>query len=282
MKFTGVKAQIRRVSYPIFQVMDNLVEQLKEALINNDLSAVRGEIDVLAKDSDWTQIANLLRISMESLYQKHWLKTNHVLLSLFMLPELLGIDCNIFSEISSMQQPRSVMQVYDSLFELLVRIAENQIKNGGSTLFFNVERMSSTRSAIIIPDLIEARYRETLFVLQEIDNILPKLTKEWVDVSRLWRTSNGFRLLKVRNIGTLIHINEYKELRNRLIKELNCDPTGIEQECDRLQAEDTPKYLQLSQTLEDFMTGLIASLGIRGKFDQYYKTWIDHEGLDEF
>jgi len=262
--------------------MDDPAEQLKEALINNNLKAVRGEIDVLSKDSDWIQIANLLRISMESLYQKHWLKTNHVLLSIFMLPELLGIDSNIFREISSIQQSTSVAQASEFLFELLIGITENQIKNGGSTLFFNVDRISSTRSAVIIPDLIKARYRETLFVLQEIDNMLPKLTKEWVDVSRLWRTSNGFRLLKARNIGTHIHINEYKELRDRLVRELNCDPATIKKECDGLRIEDNSKYLMLSQTLEEFMTGLIASLGIRGKFDQYYKTWIDHEGLDEF
>lgn len=262
--------------------MDIPAEQLKEALFTNDLDAVRRGIEDFRKDSDWMQISNHLRLAMESLYQKHWLKTNHVILSIFMLPELLGIDCNIFNEIGSVQDDRSIAHASDSLFDSLIGLAEDQIRNGGSTLFFNINRISSTRSAIIISDLIEARYRETLFVIEETDEMIPKLTKDWIDVSRLWRTSNGFRLLKARNLGTHIHINEYRELRNRLVKELNCELNGIKTECDRLRKEGYSKYLRLTRTLDDFMTGLIASLGIRGKFDQYYKTWIDHEGLDEF
>ncbi len=262
--------------------MDDSAERLMEALTNSNLDRVRIEIEEISKYSDWIQISKILRVSLESLYQRHWLKTNHVLLSIFMLPELLGIDCDIFNELNSIHKYTSVAHASESLFQLLIRRAENQIKNGGSTLFFSVDRISSTRSAIIIPDLIEARFRETLLVLQEIDDMLPQLTKEWLDVSRLWRTSNGFRLLKARNIGTHIHINEYKELRNRLAKELNCEPDSIKAECDVLKKGGNSKYLLLSRTLEDFMNGLIASLGIRGKFDQYYKTWIDHEGLDEF
>ena len=262
--------------------MDDSAEQLKEALLSNNLDAARGEIEGFRKGSGWTQISNLLRITTESLYQKHWLKTNHVILSIFMSPELLGIDCNIFKEISSIQEDRSITQASDSLFESLIGLAKNQIRNGGSTLFFNIDRISSTRSVVIISDLIEARYRETLFVLEETDEMIPRLTKDWIDVSRLWKTSNGFRLLKARNLGTLIHINEYKELRNRLVKELNCELNGVKAECDRLRKEGHSKYLLFSRTLEEFMSGLIASLGIRGQFDQYYKTWIDHEGLDEF
>lgn len=262
--------------------MDDPAERLKKALLNNDLDAAREEIENFRKSSDWMQTSNLLRITMEALYQKHWLKTNYVLLSIFRSPELLGIDCNIFKEIGSIEEDRSITEASDCLFESLLSLTKNQIRNGGSTLFYNIDRISSTRSVVIISDLIEARYRETLFVIEEIDEMIPKLTKDWMDVSRLWRTGNGFRLLKARNLGILLHINEYKELRSRLAKELNFEPNSVKIECDRFRKEGHSKYLRLSQTLEDFMNGLIASLGIRGKFDQYYKTWIDHEGLDEF
>jgi transcription initiation factor TFIIIB Brf1 subunit/transcription initiation factor TFIIB len=153
---------------------------------------------------------------------------------------------------------------------------------GGSTLFFDVTQIASTRSAIIAAELIQARYRETIHVLNEIDELLPTLTKEWVNVSRLWRTGNGYRMLRARELAVLIHVKEYNEIRNHLVKELNVPPDKVAEESNRLTEEGKSDYLQISITLDEFLTGLIASRGIRGEFEPHYKTWIDHEGLDEF
>ncbi|MFW9964980.1 MAG: hypothetical protein ACFFCX_15525, partial [Candidatus Sifarchaeia archaeon] len=167
------------------------------------------------------------------------------------------------------------------LFVRVIEIVKKQLKKGGSTLFFNINEISSTPSAIITSELIQARYRETILVLDEINLKLPSLTKEWVDVSRLWRTGNGFRTLKARGLGIHIHIKEYKEIRDLLVKEMMLDSNKLSDESLKLRKEDS-KYLQFSKTLDEFVSGLIASRGVRGSFDPYYKTWIDHEGLDEF
>jgi hypothetical protein len=262
--------------------MENPAEQLLDLLVQDKVDDLRLLINEFVNTLQWRDIVALLRKATQSIYEKHWLKANHVILTIFDCPELLGVDCDLFNELTSIRQPVNMRQASDFLFERMLKTIDAQLRDGGSTLFFNVERISSTKSALILSDLIQARNRETLFVLQEIDGTLPTLTKEWVDVMSLWKTGNGFRLLRARHLGKLIHINDYMEIRDRLAKEMNIEPRDISVECDRLRASGRSEFLRFSKTLEEFVTGLIASLGIRGTFDPYYKTWIDHEGLDEF
>lgn len=262
-------------------------EKIYELLTTDDSRGLESIIDKdlqtqIQSQDEWNDLVTILQAACFEIYHRHWLKSHHSILSLFRMPELLGVDCTVFKELRSINKPANIRQASDSLFEILVDISRLQFKNGGSTLFFNVELISSTRSAIITADLIQARYRETIHVLNEIDEVLPSLTKEWVDVSRLWRTGNGFRILRARNMGILIHIKEYKEIRDLLAQEMKVNSEEISGESRRLRREGNSQYLQLSITLDEFVTGLVASRGIRGTFEPHYKTWINHGGLDDF
>ncbi len=241
--------------------------------INN---VIRNDVQ---SNNDWKEFVNILRVACSKTYQKHWLKTHQIMFSVFKIPELLGVDCDFFSELRAIPQPNSILHASNSLSDVLIEIAKIQLKTGGSTLFFKIDSISSTKSAVITSDLIEARFRETVLVLNEIDRIIPTLTKEWVDVSRLWRTGNGFRLMKATDLGVVIHVKEYQEIRKLLLGEMKIDSVNLS-EVSRNIGE--AEYLLLSETLDKFVTGLIASRGIRGTYEPHFKTWIDHEGLDEF
>ncbi len=262
--------------------MLEFAEEIKDYLVQDNVDAVQSLIDGLIKEYEWKEIVSLLQTVTRSLYKKHWLKIQHMVLSIFNLPELTGVDCDIITEIGSIPHPDSIEHASELLFDNLIQVAKTQFRSGGSTLFFRVDKLTSTRSVIIVPDLIEARYRETIFVLAEYDELLPTLTKDWIDVSRLWRSGYGIRILKARNQGLLIHIKDYKEIRDRLARELGFDLKKITEEKDRLIRESNSDYLQLSQQLDVFVLSYIVSLGIRGKFDPYYKSLINHEDLDEF
>lgn len=256
-----------------------LATDSSEGLVSIITSLLKAEIK---SKEDWEALVKVLHVACQDTYQKHWLKTQHVMLSLFGVPELLGVDCSIFNELRSLDVPTTMKQASDSLFSVLSEMVRRQLNNGGSTLFFDVNHLSSTRSAILVSDLIKARFRESVHVLNEIDEMIPSLTKEWVDVSRLWKTGNGFRLLKARNPGIHMHIKEYQEVRDLLAGELDVNPKDLKEISNRLRLEGKSNYLQLSKTLDAFVMGLIASRGIRGTFDPYFMSWIDHEGLDEF
>jgi hypothetical protein len=89
-------------------------------------------------------------------------------------------------------------------------------------------------------------------------------------------------MLRARDMGILIHVKEYQEIRDLLAREMKVSAGKIAEESNRLREEGMSDFLQLSTTLDDFVTGLIASRGVRGTFEPHYKTWINHEGLDEF
>jgi len=264
--------------------MDIDTELILEMLADDNTAALSRLLDNILRDEvhsdkDWKELVNILRIAFSKTYQTHWLKTHKVLFELFEIPELLGADCNVYEELKAIQQPFNVQQASDRLFEIIVEIARSQLTSGGSTLFFNIGRISSTRSAVITSDLIDARYRETVMVLNEIDSTIPTLNKEWIDVSKLWRTGNGFRLMKATELGVVIHIKEYEGIRDLLLNELDIDSDRLSTESQRFKEVE---YLHLSESLEKFVTGLIASRGIRGIYEPHFRAWIDHEGLDEF
>ncbi|MFW9808988.1 MAG: hypothetical protein ACFFE6_06365 [Candidatus Thorarchaeota archaeon] len=260
----------------IYEVLANDQSEELKSIISNAL-----DTEVKSKQ-DWDDLVTILQVACSETFQKHWLKTNHTVFSIFEVSELLGVDCIPFNELRLIETPRNFEQVSNRLFYKLIENAKAQFLKGGSTLFFNVGIISSTRSAIIAADLIDARYRETIHVLNEIDELLPSLTKEWVNVSRLWRTGNGYRILKARSTGQVIHVKEYEEIRNLLAKEMKISSDDIARESIRLRKKGFSEYLQFSKTFDEFVTGLIASRGVRGTFESHFKAWIDHEGLDEF
>ena len=262
--------------------MLEFAEEIKDYLVQDNVRAVQNLIDELIKDNEWNEIVDLLKTVTRSLYKKHLLKTHQMVLTIFKLAELLGVDCDIFSELSSIPEPDSIDNASNLLFDNLIQVAKTQFSSGGSTLFFNVDNLSKTRSIIIIPDLIEARYRETIFILSEYNELLPTLTKEWIDASRLWRTGYGLRLLRARNHRLLIHVKDYKVIRDLLAKELGFDLKNITEEKDRLIRENNSDYLQLSQELDVFVLSYIISLGVMGKFDSKYRSLIDPEDSEEF
>jgi hypothetical protein len=267
--------------------MESKTDIIYELLANDNVEGLVSIIRKMMKNDvqskkDWDDLITILQVGCQETYHKHWLKTHHIVLSIFGMPELRGVDCSLFSELRSLGTPKSFEHAADKFFLILEEIAGTQFKNGGSTLFFDATKISSTRSAILIADLIQARYRETIHVLNEIDEMLPSLTKEWVNIGRLWRTGNGFRMLRARNRGVLIHMKEYGDIRNLLAREMKVDPEKISDESRKLKEEGKADYLQLSKPLNEFVEGLIASRGVRGTFEPHYKTWIDQEGLDEF
>ena len=261
--------------------MIEFAEEIKDYLAQDNIRGVQTLLDELINDNEWTEIVVLLKTVTTALYKKHLLKTHQIVLTIFGLAELLGVDCDIFAEMRSIPQPDSIEHASNLLFDNLIQVAKTQFSSGGSTLFFDVDKLSKTRSVIIIPDLLEARYRETVFILAEYDEILPSLTKDYVDASRLWRSGYGLRSLKARNQGLMIHVKDYKEIRNRLAKELGLDLKKITEERSRFIREGNSEYLQLSQSLDVFVLSYIVSLGVIGKFDPRYKSLIDPEDSED-
>ncbi|MFX1605056.1 MAG: hypothetical protein ACFFDD_04050, partial [Promethearchaeota archaeon] len=51
--------------------------------------------DIQSKD-DWERLVSILEVACLETYHKHWLKTHHIILSIFRMPELRGVDRSLF------------------------------------------------------------------------------------------------------------------------------------------------------------------------------------------
>ncbi|MFX0108494.1 MAG: hypothetical protein ACFE7R_09440, partial [Candidatus Hodarchaeota archaeon] len=198
------------------------------------------------------------------------------------MPELFGVDCELYTIIHLEEEPENLGLAAHNLYEVVASLVRMQLNTGGSTLFFNVERMLTSKSAGLIEYLVKARTRETVLVLDELDKSVSTLGKDWVNVSRLWRTGNGFRLLRAKEVGRHIHLKDYASVRELLLSEIEIKSEDIETTAATLRKRGETQYLALSERLDDFVRLVISSRGIRGRFEPYYRPWVDLEGIDDF
>ena len=111
--------------------MDIDTELTLELLADDNISSLSSLLENTLRDevhsvNDWKDLVNILRNAFTRTYQKHWLKTNKILLSLFKIPELVGVDCNIFDELRAIEQPFNLGQASNRLFEILIEILLSQ------------------------------------------------------------------------------------------------------------------------------------------------------------
>lgn len=257
--------------------------KITKILAEDDTARLRTYASKMLIDSkmDWIEFIAFLRQASRKVHSKYWLKRSHTVLMIFDAVDLLGIDDNIFDILQSIEGSDDWRTTSELAREALMKTARSQLQSGGSTLFFNIDRMSKTESVTLIPDLVQARHRETLFIISDYEDVLSNLDREWVDVTRLWRTTNGFRALRSRNYGTAIHVREYQEIRNMILEEIGVHLDDVNSERKKLEEEQT-RYLNLSNELNNFISALVSSYGIRGNYDPVYKSSFDYMGVDDF
>ncbi|MFX1370104.1 MAG: hypothetical protein ACFFAY_16055, partial [Promethearchaeota archaeon] len=158
-------------------------------------------IDNQLEVDEWGTIVDLLQLATAHLYHRNWLRSGKVMLSLIDMPELFGLDSDIFKLMKSLNHISNLNHASAALYPHFLDLVATQLKNGGSTLFFNANAIAESKSAGILTELMNARYRETLLVIEEIDGFLTRSEKDWFDGSALWRTGNGYRVLKAANMS---------------------------------------------------------------------------------
>jgi hypothetical protein len=211
----------------------NKTDGFREFFAEEDVPAIRSKIgaSLTSPRREWLSTINALEMASMQILGRYWLKRLSMLLSVFGASELLGTDLDIFDVLRSYEAMEGFEHLSDYIYERTRSAAQDQLAMGGSTLFFSIQTLSSTRAATIIPELVQARYRETAFVLEEIDTALHTLNKDWIDVSRLWRTTNGFRLLRSMNHGFSIHVGAYRSISETLLDELGVNRDMFKNEC---------------------------------------------------
>ncbi len=129
------------------------------------------------------------------------------------IPELACYDGSISDIIeiipSSGSYEEGVLEIQTNLISML----SEQLDKDGSTLFFDIDKLSTTPGSVLIPQIVSQRQKElrnlVLYHYQSKVNLMP-----------MWLTGFGFSILQASRVGRVALMTEISEILERYEKDL--------------------------------------------------------------
>ena len=135
----------------------------------------------------------------------------NILLDGLGMPELACYDGRVRDIVkllpSSGSYKTGVQQFYSQMVELL----EAQLARGGSTLYFDLDILSTTPGSVLLPSVLKQRETE----MQEL--VLYEKSGR-VDLFPLWLTSYGYQILSALNFKRYVSNSKLTEIEKALKK----------------------------------------------------------------
>ncbi len=128
-----------------------------------------------------TALSKKIKIEIEFAAQQ-------ILLKAFGMSELACYDGRVRDIVKSLPISGSFSNGIRQLYSKMVDLLESQLKRGGSTLFFDMDALSTTPGCVLIPSLLARRDEE----IQEV-TLFDESGK--IDLYPLWLTSYGSKIL---------------------------------------------------------------------------------------
>jgi len=129
----------------------------------------------------------------------------------FEMDELLGLDVDILSLLSSVVDPNDFDDLRRQFSKHAIMMVEEQVAKGGSTLFFDLDRMLETSAAVLVPLIAERRSNE-------MRDVAAFQLKDIIDLRDLWLTGNGHRILSAMGTDLVTSIENLEVIREELRK----------------------------------------------------------------
>ncbi len=144
----------------------------------------------LVASHGWNSVKTHLESLLKEMTSKKDFIAQKLLLESLGLPELACYDGSIRDIISLFPTEGTYDEGVDQIRNKLISLLHEQLERGGSTLFFDIEKLAVTQGSVLIPLIVSRREKElselTLYDYNGKVNLMP-----------LWLTGFGFNLLTV-------------------------------------------------------------------------------------
>ncbi len=196
--------------------------------------------ETLAKRMEWSEIHNRIQTVLNQVSEIDWFAIQRGLMMALSFDELAGYDGdprNLLSDTSTEMNYKTARQ---SIFSRAIELLEEQVENGGTTLFLDIESMKTTRASKLIPKVVEARK-------QEMENTTIQTKGSIALMNSLWLSFYGFKLLEALGIGTQYYGDGLDSIRKSLddlgfeLKTQEVESIGTCVASDPIRASDSLK-----------------------------------------
>jgi hypothetical protein len=163
------------------------------------------------KEFVWDGVKKHLTAVSKSLRVGDDFKTQQILFTALGIPEFACYDGSLRDLVKLLPEYGSYDAGIITLQTEMVKVLEEQLEQGGSTLYFDVDALSSTRGSVLIPILLKQRE-------YEMQNVTLYNHKGRLDLLPLWITGYGSQILKALNFGRWISSDRIPAIEEALNK----------------------------------------------------------------
>ncbi|MFW9788319.1 MAG: leucine-rich repeat domain-containing protein [Candidatus Thorarchaeota archaeon] len=155
-------------------------------------------------------LSKKLRIGVEFEAQK-------IILDAFGMPELACYDGRVRDIVKLLLKDGSYDNGIQHLYTEMIHLLDAQLRRGGSTLYFDLNALSTTPGSVLIPSVLSRRPAE----IQEV-TLFDRSGR--VDLFPLWLTSYGNKILTAMGVKRYVSKDQLSEI-NKALEEIDQDLT---------------------------------------------------------
>ncbi len=171
------------------------------------LSEIRiPDYDTIIKKLGWEEVRDRIRRVLRTPPLAHTFEIQKKLFDGLEMGELFGLDMKISDILCQIPDLVDVQEGLSQFYTKIVKQLIKQFNNGGSTLFFNVDKLSTTRGAILVEPLVKRRK-------QEIEELKLASQGNRIDLIPLWLTGYGFEILRKLGAGRTTSLQGFKSIK---------------------------------------------------------------------
>ena len=167
----------------------------------------------LVNEFGWAPVKKHLMALSRKMQIKTEFVGQKILLDAFGMPELACYDGRVRDFVKFLPTHRDYDKGIQEIYSKMVKLLEGQLERGGSTLYFDLDILSTTPGSVLLPSVLSRRDAEmnevTLF--DRSGN---------VDLFPLWLTSYGHKILTALGIKRYVPKSRLSEI-NTALKKIN-------------------------------------------------------------
>ncbi len=203
--------------------------------------------ETLAKKMEWSEIRERILTVLNQITENDWYAIQRGFLIGFGMEELAGYDGNPAKLLENTNDSIDYETAREIIYDNAVELLDEQISNGGPTLFLDIEVMKETRASKLIAKIAEARKLEI-----ENTTILTRGSTSLMNA--LWLTHYGYKILEVLGIG-IRHFGVELEKVKQSLEDLGFSINTCEVES--LETDEIKEPMVVSQSMKHFVFNLI-------------------------
>ncbi|MGY5859925.1 MAG: leucine-rich repeat domain-containing protein [Candidatus Thorarchaeota archaeon] len=148
----------------------------------------------IVKKHGWESVKTHLKAALPLIPLRSDFSAQSAILRDLGIPELACYDGSISDIIEIIPTEGTYTEGTLEIQSKLIAMLSEQIENGGSTLFFDIDKLSTTPGSVLVPQIVSQRAKELkeLVLYQYADR---------VNLMPMWLTGFGFNILKAAQYG---------------------------------------------------------------------------------